>query len=191
MIDVDGVTRYTRCGQRGRGLVGAGGGLQTLAIQSRTLTLNGPAEVRSNGTFALSSGALAGSGQLNIAGHFDWSGGGMAGSGTTHVAVGSVTTLSSGNTKVLRDGRRWENAGAATWTDGSILVDSGSATFVNLAGGVFDIQAGGRQFTDSCGQGLVIENLWTLRKSGSTDAVTRGVTFGRGDKVVHNRAGRR
>jgi hypothetical protein len=101
----------------------------------------------------------------------------MSGVGTTRVGSGASLTISGTAQKNLRDGRVFENGGNGTWTGpGLIWVNSGSGTFRNLAGGLFDVQndvqmAGGHY------ESLAVENAGTWRKTGGP-GVSRGTAEG-------------
>jgi hypothetical protein len=59
--------------------IGGSTGIQTLAINGRTLTLNTSSVIRSNGVVSLNAGGIAGNAPLTVAGSLNWAGGTLAG----------------------------------------------------------------------------------------------------------------
>jgi autotransporter-associated beta strand protein len=86
--------------------------------------------------FDLPAGTLFGSGNFS-ASAFNWTGGTMSGTGNTTVTPGATMTISGTGSKTLS--RTIDNSGAATWTQGQIVVTNG--TFNNLATGTFNASA--------------------------------------------------
>src|SRR5207245_630326 len=64
-------------------VVGAISGSPTLSLPGHSLSISGQGQVRSNGVFNLTSGALTGNGSLLVHGRLGWTGGTMSGSGVT------------------------------------------------------------------------------------------------------------
>jgi hypothetical protein len=167
-------------------VVGGESGVQTLNINGWVLTLNDASFIRSNGIVQFASGTIAGNGAFNIGGRMNWTGGAMSGSGRTAISVGGSLIISGNAVKYLRMGRILENSGTAVWTGtGSINVNAGTASFRNLAGGVFEMR-NDAPFDASTYTGLTIVNEGLWRKSESLGVSRLGNNAGGPEKIFHN-----
>jgi hypothetical protein len=108
-------------------------GIQTLAINAPTLTLNGAGVVNANGVFALNGGTLAGSGSLTLAGALNWTTGTMS---ITNVTANGGITLSTTGIKSMIGGTL-VNTATANWSAGNIYFYT-SAVLSNAPSGIFN-----------------------------------------------------
>jgi hypothetical protein len=125
------------------------------------------------GALALSTGTLAGPGDLTVTGLLTWTGGTMSGSGRTVANGGMAVSGPAGKTL---DGRALDNAGTATWTGGDIAMANG-AVFNNLPGGTWDAQGDAGFVWNLVGVTPALNNAGTFRKSAGTGTTTVAVTF--------------
>jgi hypothetical protein len=95
---------------------GTNASLGSVLIRGGTANFNGDRTI-GLALLNLSNGTLGGSNDLVVSGPTTWTGGTMAGAGAT-IANGGLA-LSTGANKDL-DGRRLVNAGAGTWSDGTL-----------------------------------------------------------------------
>lgn len=118
------------------------------------------------GDFSLgssSSARLSGSGDVTVGGLFTWTGGRMDGGGKLIANGGMLIQGSATKTQY----RTIDNAGVATWTDGSIQSTAG-VEFNNLLGATLDAQS-----DDQFGQSSsILNNAGTLLKSSGTGQST-------------------
>ena len=152
--------------------LGNSSGPQTLSVNGKTLTLNGPgaSTIDNNGVLDFNGGTLTGGGDLTVNGAFNWTGGTMSGSGTTSIAYGGTLTLSGGSTKTL-SGRTVDNAGTATLSNTGEFDLRNGVVFTNQAGGTFDAQSDA--FIDhGFGTAPTFSNNGTFKKSGGTGTTT-------------------
>ena len=152
--------------------LGNSSGPQTLSVNGKTLTLNGPgaSTIDNNGVLDFNGGTLTGGGDLTVNGAFNWTGGTMSGSGTTSIASGGTLTLSGGSTKTL-SGRTVDNAGTATLSNTGEFDLRNGVVFTNQAGGTFDAQSDA--FIDhGFGTAPTFSNNGTFKKSGGTGTTT-------------------
>jgi hypothetical protein len=134
----------------------------------------------------LSGGTLV-TGPMRVTGAMSWTGGTISGAAATEITAGATLTLSGSSWKNLAGGRVLDNAGTIRWSDsGGVQVSSGSSTFTNRSGALFEIQ-GDSAFNAGYWEGLTIVNAGTLRKTGGTGTTTLGYSGGGPDKVFHNR----
>lgn len=151
--------------------VGSGNtGAQTLATAGNTLTLNGVADVTSNGVL-VSSGVLSGAGPLRLSGALI-----LGGAINTNLAVtiapGGVMTLTSSGNQVKYLHGSVTNAGTMLWKMYGNFGISG--TLHNLAGGLFEAQITNRSIT-RLSEAAIIINEGTFRKSSNTGDLQCGV----------------
>ncbi|MBK8063286.1 MAG: hypothetical protein IPK29_03785 [Betaproteobacteria bacterium] len=113
-------------------------GMGYLELSGGTLSVNAGATV-STPDLTFSGGTLAGTGQLSLTGEGNWSGGVL--SGNLRVASGGTLYLNGAGSKYLSSGAVLTNQGNVVWTAGTLdKTGSGTATFTNASGALFDIQ---------------------------------------------------
>ena len=159
----------------GAGTIAFTAGTTTIAgtySPTNTSIAGGTVEFNANATITnltLSTGTLAGTGNLTVSGAFSWTGGSQEGAGTTTIA--STGTLTIGNivTKTIDD-RTLANNGTVNWQAGQINVFNG-ALIENA--GTFDIGFNGRM--DPFGTASRFHNTGTLRKSAGAGIATINV----------------
>lgn len=135
---------------------GFGAGTGVYKVNGGTLTLNLNSSVAN---FAVISGTLNGSGNLQTTSNFSWQGGTMSGTGTTTVASGSGT-LSTG---ALTLGRNLVLSANTALSSGANLTFTGASAVTNNA--TFDFQNG----TVSCSScSGAFANAGTIQKSTAT-----------------------
>ena len=121
----------------------------------------------------ITGGRLQGVGQIRVTGNFTWTGGSMGSSfgfGEIIVDAGGTATFAGPADKDL--GRRVENHGALTWTEGRLLFSNG--TLVNA--GVMTI-AHDASLAAGAGMKGTFQNTGTLYKASSGEMVLDGVIF--------------
>ncbi len=122
--------------------LGGVSGVQTLAVDRATLTLNGAGVINPNGVVGLlvSQSVITGPGNLTVDGTINWANGSMNGTGL--MTIGNSGVLSIGNGGVTL-GRSLNNSGTVSWSGGNLTFSAGNI-FNNQAGATFDITADGR-----------------------------------------------
>ena len=144
-------------------------------ITNGALVVNGSVAVFSGtGTLApasliLASGSLLGSMAVNVSGPFSWTGGIVGSAGSSLVIAANGGLALSGSTKFLRGGTV-VNAGAGTWSAGSVNCE-GAAIFSNAPAGTLDLQADGNAIVLSTGTPQMF-NAGTLRKTAGAGTST-------------------
>lgn len=119
--------------------LGGSSGTQTLRTSNHTLTLNGDAEVGTNGVMLLWGGALAGSSQYDVRGTLNWVDGGIASNATVTVATNGYVLAEGANYTRSLDGTL-SNAGSIIWqTTGPLAI---GGTLHNQESGEFDLRTG-------------------------------------------------
>lgn len=147
-----------------------GAGLTRLVDGEFTVAGDVPA-----GRLELASGTLTGPGTLAVGGLLTWSGGAMGGSGQTRADGGLLMGPTFGVTRVL-DGRRLDNAGAATMTACCLSLSNG-AVLTNLAGATFDGQGGAGISAGAGGPAPVLRNAGAFRASAGAGFAFFSVPF--------------
>src|SRR5262249_2985283 len=142
---------------------------------STVLAMNGPQTIRN---LTMSSGTLAGTGDLNVTGTITWTGGTFAGTGRI-VSQGALQIRGTGD-KALT-GRTLVNAGTATWEAGTVR-GTDRASFVNQADATFDIRSAGT-FLAVYG---TFTNAGTVRKSDGAGIATLAPLFNNDGTVEAN-----
>jgi hypothetical protein len=135
----------------------------TISITESPTTIAAP--------FEMAGGTLNGVGRLLLTGGFDWSAGTMTGAGVTELAAGTENLLSSGNTKVIRDGRTLENFGQMTMSGGVVQFASGTATIVNRPSAEWEV-IDEADFGQFFGGTYDFNNEGTFRKTGAGTTTT-------------------
>jgi hypothetical protein len=148
--------------------LGGSGGTQTFSLGANTLTLNGTANINSNGQFNFSGGSLTGTTGV-IAGLVTWTGGVFAGGSTLTIATNGTLILDSGAGPVYGV---LTNAGTIRLAGQDLVFAPCFAlgTLINLPGALVDI-AGDFSFDSEGGYGCgtaIIINQGVLRKSAGT-----------------------
>ncbi|HEX7255988.1 MAG TPA: Calx-beta domain-containing protein [Gaiellaceae bacterium] len=148
-----------------------GPSVASIAQSGGTLSLVTAASDGTTGTYALSGGTLAGTGDLSVTGAMTWSGGSMnAGAAAdTKTVVNGGLTMTVNAHKFLSN-RTLELNGNTTLADGTFRMDNG-AVVANSAGRTFSI-TGDSDIDWGAGAGPRFENAGTFTKSGGT-----GVSF--------------
>jgi hypothetical protein len=122
------------------------GNVAARVLSSYYFVLTGTTTV-SNITFETSgdwygntASGTAGDGTISTqnSGVFEWTGG--TSGNTVNIASGSVFSITGGNTKQIGGGSVINNAGIATRTGAGLLQGYQNAQFINLSGGVFNVQ---------------------------------------------------
>jgi hypothetical protein len=113
-------------------------GTGTFLINNGTVIVNANL---SSPSFALSNGALDGTGNLTVTGTFDWTGGTLKNpTGTLTIPAGATLAI-RGNTDKNNQDRTINLSGTANWTETGNFNSGSSAVLNVLAGGVFNIQS--------------------------------------------------
>ncbi|HEX2832283.1 MAG TPA: hypothetical protein VHW00_04670 [Thermoanaerobaculia bacterium] len=112
----------------------------------------------------LSSGAVGGTGTLNLTGASQWSGGSMSGSGTTNVASGGTLNLTSGSAKALSRTLS-SNAGGTIQISGTGTLNMTTGSSI-ANGGTLQLNAD-NTFNNGGGAGAIV-NTGTITKSSAT-----------------------
>ena len=149
------------------------------------------------GTLTLSSGTLAGSGDLTVRGTLNWTGGTMSGAGKTVIAAGGALNINAGGSTVTL-ARVLENNGTANWTSGVLyfsvgtINNNGSFTASSSSGltafgingsgtnafnnaGTFTNAGGGTSFTTSS-TGVAFNNTGTVAVLAGSLSLSAGGT---------------
>lgn len=152
----------------------AAGGSLTVAGPSRALNLT------------LSGGTKTGAGSFTVDGTFTATGGTVSGFGGLSLLAGSTSTFAMGTATLAVDGTGLGNAGAATWTSGTLDLRNG-AVFTNAGGGTFTTSAD-LSLASTTGNGSFV-NQGTFTKSGGTGSTTVGAAFTNGGGTLNVNAG--
>jgi hypothetical protein len=120
----------------------------------------------------LNGGTLTGTGTVNVSGAMSWTAGTLSGTGVTN--ANGTFTISGVGTKTFSV-RTLNNAGAATWSSGSLTADS-NATLNNLAGATFDVRTD-QGYLYGFGASPVITNAGTFRKTLGSGTTTISAAF--------------
>jgi CSLREA domain-containing protein len=106
-------------------------------IINGTVSLANTFTIGAGATFALTSGAVAGSGNISVGGALEWNGGVMNGPGTTLISPGATAALGGSADKQL-SGRTFVNDGVTNWS-GTGQITLNNAMIIN--GGTFNLQS--------------------------------------------------
>jgi hypothetical protein len=122
--------------------LGGAAGVQTLAVDRATLSVNGASLINPNGqlSFLVAQSVVTGPGNLTVNGILNWANGTMSGAGVTTIGSGGTLIIGSGGVTL---GRTLNNGGNGSWSGGNLTISAGNS-LNNLAGGTFDITADGR-----------------------------------------------
>jgi hypothetical protein len=131
-------------------------------------------------SLALSGGILTGTDTITAGGPFTWTGGSMSGKGTTLIPAGGTLNLSGPSPKLL-DTRTLENGGTTIWSGGDIFLNN-QATFKNLAGGIFSVQADQTMGSNSLLPGI-FSNEGSFEKSAGSGTTTIATLFNNHGRV--------
>jgi hypothetical protein len=147
--------------------VGGASGIQTLAIDRTTLTLNSGGLINPNGHMDLlvAQTVLTSAGSLTVNGTLNWLNGTINGSGTTTIGSGGVLIIDGG---VTLDASKLINFGTATW-EGGALKGANGAAITNMLGATFNNTFDGNMSTGS-GTTPVFGNNGLFEKTGGTGA---------------------
>jgi len=149
-------------------------------LMGGTITVSGTVPIAN---FAQSAATLTGAGTVSITNVMTWTGGTQSGSGATNIATGATLSV-SGGAFVVQDGRTFNNAGVVDWTATNHWYFAGNAIFNNLAGGVFNAQAGNNYCLHQSGGSNVFNNMGTfVRTGGGLNCVTGSIAFNNNSPV--------
>jgi hypothetical protein len=138
-------------------------------------TVNFASDVSVN-QLTLNGGTMTGTANVTVTSVLTWTGGAMTGPGSTNSA--GTLSLSGGSSKDL-NGRTFNNAGTATWTDTGTLALRNGGVLDNLLGAILLIQNDtALRETGSVGDtpGIIL-NEGTLRKQASSSTTTISTIF--------------
>src|SRR4051794_1705904 len=157
-------------------VLGGTSGTQTVNHSGGTFALGNGGSSSPNGTYALSGGALTGSGTLTLGGAFNWTAGFLGSTASNLVVAANGGFNISGASGKLFNGGTLVNGGTGNWTGGAQVACAAPAIFSNSPSGTFDFQADGAAFGNNAGIPLLI-NSGTVRKTGGTGVSTINIVF--------------
>jgi hypothetical protein len=111
----------------------------SLSLSSGALSIGQDSSI--GGSFTISSATLSSSGNLTVSGLFTLSGAALHSVGGPHTLTANGGLILSGSNPCTLDGWTLVNVGAATSTEGAVVMENG-ATIDNLAGATFNDQIG-------------------------------------------------